>query len=207
MPACRDPQHERFARELVEQYLMVPPPKQPQLEAYKRAGFAPHRGNCYRLARRREIERRVAELMDEAREYLDIRPVKALVRVDRIADAKLPDFYEYAGEGEKRRLQLRNIKELPSRLAEALAEIEFHDDGTVKRVKLHDKAQANFVLLKHFGGIPEESERAQPQVNIFNVLSPEDQRLLAEALEADARGQAGSGAAAAPELEPAGEGA
>jgi Terminase small subunit len=198
MPVCRDPQHERFARELVEQYLMVPPPKQPQLEAYKRAGFAPHRGNCYRLARRKEVVARVAELMDEAREYLDIRAVKALVRVDRIADAKLPDYYGEDGKA-------LALKDLPPRLAEALAEVEYHDDGTIKRIKLHDKGQANTLILKYLGGLPEE-EKPQAQVNIWNVLSPEDQRVLADALEALARRQAGAGAGAAPALEPVAEG-
>lgn len=199
MPVCRDPQHERFARELAEQYLMVPPPKQPQLEAYKRAGYAPHRGNCYRLARRADIKRRVAELMDEAREYLDIRAVKALVRVNRIADAKLPDYYEDDGK-------LIPPKKLPPPLAEALSEVEYNDDGSVKRIKLHDKFHANALILKHLGGIPEE-ETQRAEVNIFNVLSPEDQRVLADFVEALARGQAGAGAGVAPALEPAGEGA
>jgi phage terminase large subunit-like protein len=42
MPACRDPQHERFARELTEQYLQVPPARQPVFEAFKRAGYPRH---------------------------------------------------------------------------------------------------------------------------------------------------------------------
>jgi hypothetical protein len=72
MPACRDPQHERFAREMTEQYLQVPPAAQPMFEAFKRAGYAPHKGNATRLAKRKEIKARVAELMEEAREFLDV---------------------------------------------------------------------------------------------------------------------------------------
>jgi hypothetical protein len=194
--ALRNPQHERFARELVEQYLKVPPSRQPQLEAYKRAGYPPHRGNCHRLSRRPDVRRRVDELMDEARELLDIRMVKALVRVDRIADAKVSDFYEEATIepvlGERRTvIRLKDITKLPPELAEAIAEVEYHDDGTVKKLKLHDKMQANVVLLKHFGGLPEENA-PKAEVSIFNVLSPEDQRVVADALEALARRSAGA---------------
>jgi hypothetical protein len=200
MPACRDPQHERFCRELVEQYLMVPPPKQPQLEAYKRAGYAPHRGNCYRLAKRKEIVQRVAELMEEAREYLDIRAVKALVRVDRIADAKLPDYFERvrvddvvvglkAGPSGLRLvtaqdaqrvkvepqyvMRVRDITTLPPRLAEALAEVEIDPEtGHVRKFKLHDKNAANLALLKYFGSLPDPEAREAEggDVNILNVF-------------------------------------
>jgi phage terminase small subunit len=202
MPACRDPQHERFARALAEQYLAVPPPRRPVLEAFKAAGYAPHKGNASRLARRPEIRARVAELLEEAREYADIRLVKALVRVDRIADAKLPDYYERRDGA----LVLRDITALPPRLAEAIAELEYHDDGRIKRIKLHDKAQANLALLKHFGGAGEAAER-RADVNIWNVLSVEDQRVLADLVEALARGSAPALAGAAGESAAAGAGA
>jgi len=179
MPACRDPQHERFARELSEEYLKIPPSRTPIFEAFKRAGFAPHKGNATRLSKNPEIKARVQELLEEYREYVDIRPVKALVRVDRVADAKLPDFYEDDG------LTLKNIKTLPPRLAEAIAEVEFNENGTVKKLKLHDKNQANFALVKHFGGMPEPEHN---EVSIFNVLSIEDQRVLADFIEALSRG-------------------
>jgi Terminase small subunit len=191
MSACRDPQYERFARLLAEQYLMVPPPRRPVLEAFKGAGYAPDKGNATRLAKRPEVRARVAELLEEAREYVDIRVVKALVRVDRIADAKVPDYYEDDGR------TLRNLKKLPSRLAEAIAEVEYHDDGTIKRFKLHDKAQANLAILKHFGGMPEPTDRAT-DINIFNVLSVDDQRVLADFIEALARGPGGARAGIAP---------
>jgi hypothetical protein len=95
---------------------------------------------------------------------------------------------------------------LPARLAEAIAEIEYHDDGRLKRIKLHDKAQANFALMKHFGGLV-EPERRGGDVNIWNVLSVEDQRVLADLVEALARGARPAGARAAPAGGSAGEGA
>jgi len=196
MPACRDPQHERFARELVEEYLRVPPSSTGVQQAYQRAGYAPHRGNCHRLARDPAIVARVDELMEEAREYADLRLVKALVRVNRIADAKLPDYYEpvsHQAKGEappRKVIRLRDLTDLPAQLAEAVKEVEFHEDGSIKAIKLHDKLQANITLLRHFGDVPDE--RPTHQVNILNALSPEDQRLLADALErmAKAAGQA-----------------
>jgi hypothetical protein len=200
MPACRDPQHERFCRELTEQYLMVPPAARPVLEAFRRAGYAAHKGNATRLAKRPDIKARVAELMDEAREWLDIRAVKALLRVERVADAKLPEYFERvriddvpvglkAGPPGLRLVtaedaqrveadpqyvtRVRDITTLPPRLAEALAEVEIDPEtGRIRKFKLHDKNAANFALLKHFGGIPDAEARDGEggDVNILNVF-------------------------------------
>jgi len=187
MPACRNHQHELFARALAEEYLRVPLSSTPEQDAYKRAGYAPHRGNPHRLKEEPDVKARIDELMEEAREYADLRLVKALVRVNRIADAKLPDFYEQIalqpdGEAPPRQVvRLRDLASLPPQLAEAISDVEFHEDGTIKKIKLHDKLQANITLLRHFGDLVDE--RPSQQVNILNTLSPEDQRLLADALE------------------------
>lgn len=183
MPRLTDVRHERFCLELAELYFEVPPRPQPQLEAYRRAGFKPHRGNCYRLERRPEVAARLQELLAEQREFLDMRLVTALVRVNRIAMATVPAYYEKIGEA----LRTRDITELPPQLADAIAEIELDDDGRIRRLKLHDKMQALNVILKHFGAIPEETPKTE--VNIFNALSVEDQRALADALEAISRGE------------------
>jgi hypothetical protein len=45
--------------------------------------------------------------------------------------------------------RLRDIDTLPSRLAEAIAEVELDDDGRPRRIKLHDKLAALTVLIKH----------------------------------------------------------
>ena len=181
MPACRNPQHEQFARNLAEEYLRVPPCSTPEQEAYKRAGYSAHRGNPHRLARRPEIKARFDELMAQARELADVSLARSMVRVDRIADAKLTDFYERIDGDRLARIRPRDITNLPARLAEAIEEVEFNDDGTLKRIKLHDKLAANVALLRVLGGMPDE--RPTQQVNILNALSPEDQRMLADALE------------------------
>ena len=84
MPALKDPQYERFACELAE--------LKPAVEAYKLAGYAPHRGNAARLARRPEVRFRVQELLEEAAEFSDIRRVRVLVEIDRVGRANLADL-------------------------------------------------------------------------------------------------------------------
>lgn len=198
MPALKDPQYEKFASELAE--LKAP------IEAYKLAGYAPHRGNATRLARRPEVQARVTELLEEAAEYADIRRVRVLVEIDRVGRANLADFFErvVTGHDEKGREQtevrLRDITTLPRYLSAAISSIEFDEEGRPK-LKLHDKNQANFTLLKHLGGLP-EPERNDVQ-NIFALLSVEDQRVVVAALEAFSGGQIAASEPAQGESQPA----
>ena len=197
MAALKDPQHERFASELAEL-------KQP-IEAYKAAGYVPDRGNANRLARKPHIRARVADLLNEAAEYADIRRVRVLVEIDRVGRANLADFFEKVSKGkddqgvEQFEIRLRDITALPRHLTAAIAGLEFDDLGRPK-LKLHDKNQANFTLLKHLGGLPEEDKR---DVNIFNLLSVEDQRILVGALEGLAGRQIAAAAPAKGESQPA----
>lgn len=185
MAALKDPQHEKFASELAE--------LKPPIEAYKLAGFVPDRGNANRLARKPHIRARVQALLDEAAEYADIRRARVLVEIDRVGRANLADFFEKVQVGTADdgkavyELRLRDITALPRYLTAAISSLEFDDAGRPK-LKLHDKNQANFTLLKHLGGLPEPD---RPDVNnIFNILSVEDQRVLVAALEDVPRGQA-----------------
>lgn len=184
MPALANPKYEKFASELAE--------LKPPLEAFVNAGFAPHPGNATRLAKRPEIRARKLELLNEAAEFADIRRVRVLIELDRPGRANLADFFEADGK------TLKNIKELPRELTAALASIEWDDLGRPK-IKLHDRNTANITLLKHLGGLP-EPERAP--VNIFNVLSIEDQQLIADALEALPGGADGIGEPVSGERSP-----
>jgi hypothetical protein len=190
MPALRNPKYEKFSNELAE--------LKPLLEAFKAAGFAPHAGNATRLSKRPEVRARVQELLDEAAEFADIRRVRVLLEIDRVGRANLIDFFERDEGGT---LRLRDLTALPRHVTAALAAIEWDDNGRPK-IKLHDKNQANFTLLKHLGGLPEPE---RPDLNVFNVLSVEDQRTLADFVEALAGGTKGPGGAAALEHRPAGE--
>lgn len=198
MPALKDPQYEKFASELAE--LKAP------TEAYKLAGYAPHRGNANRLSKRPEIRARVAELLNEAAEYADIRRTRVLVEIDRVGRANLADFYERVSLGkdeagnEQFEVRMRDITTLPRHLTAAIAGIEWDDAGRPK-LKLHDKNQANFTLLKHLGGLPEPERN--DHTNIFNLLSVEDQRVVVAALEALAGGQGSDSRALEDQSQPA----
>lgn len=180
MGTLRNWRHELYARELVEVYLagynQRELPKE-RLKAYTKSGFAPNADNARRDSNKPDIKARISELTLEALEYRNVRPATVVTRIDRVGRANLADFFEADGR------TLRNIKELPRELTEALAAIEW-DDG-VPKVKLHDKNQANFTLLKHMGGLPDDtSDRTPTNVNVFAGLSLDDQRTLLEALEA-----------------------
>lgn len=197
MAALKDPQYEKFASELAE--LKSP------TEAYKLAGYVPHRGNANRLARRPEIRARVADLLEEAAEYADIRRTRVLVEIDRVGRANLADFFERVVVGkdddgrDKYEIRLRDITTMPRQLTAAISGVEWDEAGRPK-LKLHDKNQANFTLLKYLGGLPEPERN---DVNIFNLLSVEDQRVLVSALEALSRGAPAAGGAIEGRSQPA----
>lgn len=174
---------ELFARGLVEAKIAGLDKKQfakARTKAYTEAGFAPNADNARRDANNAAIKARVDELFAEALEFRDVRAATVVTRIDRIGRANLADFFERAEGGG---YQLKDITTLPRELTEALAAIEWDDEGRPK-IKLHDKNQANFTLLKHLGGLPDESERRPVNLNFFAGLSVDDQRALAEALEA-----------------------
>jgi len=188
MSTLRNPQWELFARELVE--LELAGDKSARLKAYEKVygpgSSAMH--NARRLANRLEVKGRIRQLFAEALEYRDVRVASVVTRIDRVGRANLADFFEPTLDAEGKRIpgsyRLKDITVLPRELSEALHSIEWDDLGRPK-VKLHDKNQANFTLLKHFGGLPEEpGDHRSVTMNIFAGLSVDDQRALAEALEA-----------------------
>lgn len=193
MGCLRDPSHEKFALEYVERIFSGMPRTKALSESYKAAGYVPRAANARRLIQRPEVRSRVEELTSEASEFANVRAKRIVVEVDRIARANLVDFFQPVlgadGQPMPGQYQLVDIHALPREITAALASLEYTEDGRPK-IKLHDKNQANFTLLKHLGGLPED-QRA-PQVNILNVLSIEDQQILADYLEALGRGAAGA---------------
>lgn len=183
MGALADPQYERFC---LERAAFKSP-----FDAYKLAGFVPHRGNCHRLNRRKDIRTRIAELVQENRRALGLRPEAILARLDRVGDANIQDFFEPVLDDAGKRtgaFKLKDITALPRELTACLAGIEFV--AGEPKLKLHDSTQVNLALLKHFGMMPDPAS-APNQTNIFNILNVDDQRALAEALEDSLpRGQA-----------------
>jgi hypothetical protein len=201
MGCLREPSHEKFALEYVERIFSGMPRTKALSESYKAAGYVPRAANARRLIQRDEVRRRVEELTAEASEFANVRAKRIVVEVDRIARANYGDLFEPAVDAEGKPIldklgkptsRLKDITELPRELTAAIA--GFDERGLPK---MYDKNQANFTLLKHLGGLPED-QRA-PQVNILNVLSIEDQQILADYLESLGRGAAGAAGPAALE--------
>lgn len=194
MGALENVKHEAFALEVAEGRTL--------LEAHKGAGYVPDPGNAKRLRKRPEVRARIAELRQEAAEFANVRRVRVVLEVDRVGRANIRDFYEAEIDEESGkptgRARLKSILDLPRELSAAIQEVEFDDKGQPSKLKLHDKNQANFTLLKYLGGLP-EAPAAQSNVSIFNLLAIEDQRHLADAIEALPGGQADTGRAAAGE--------
>lgn len=194
MGALENVKHEAFALEVAEGKTL--------LEAHKGAGYVPDPGNAKRLRKRPEVRARIAELRSEAAEFANVRRVRVVLEVDRVGRANIRDFYEPeldADTGKRTgRVRLKQITDLPRELSAAIQEIEFDDKGQIAKLKLHDKNQANFTLLKYLGGLP-EAPTAQNNVSIFNLLGIEDQRHLADALQALPGGTGDAGGAAAGE--------
>jgi phage terminase small subunit len=178
MAPLKNPQDEKYAVERAS--------GKKAIEAYRLAGFRPHRGNAARFERYRHIAARVAELQREAAELAGLSLARVLIEYGRIALADVTAFYENDG------LTLRNIKSLPPELRSVFAGMKFDSEGRIE-LKTNDKQTALAVIYRHLAGQPAE-ERA-PDVNILNVLSLDGQRALAEALEAlgGGRGDAGGG--------------
>jgi terminase small subunit-like protein len=205
MAALPNAQHEVFARELAELLLDYAihgrdGQARARLEAQKRAGFASNPANARRLANRPEVKARVTELYRDALEYRDVRVAVVVNRIDRIGRANIVDLFERNEHG---RLVLKDLTALPRELTDAIASIEWDDEGNPK-LKLWDKNQANFTLLKHMGGMPaEQIAAANVNVNaVFAGLSVDDQRAIAEALEALPAGPQGAGTDASGEHRP-----
>jgi hypothetical protein len=167
MPALFPPQHERFA---VELSLLKKP-----VEAYKLAGYVPDRGNARKLARKAHIQRRVRELQQQQAELAEIEGARILIEIARVGFSNQGNYRNSDGS-------LIPLRDLPPHLAAAVSHAEHDSEGNPIQYRLWDKNIAIVTLLKHVGGLPDD-EPSRGDVNIFNVLSVEDQRALADALE------------------------
>ena len=170
MARLRNPRHEIFATEYAGG-------KNCQ-NAYRLAGFKPHRGNSRRLLRDPLVQARIAEISERAFELAELSLTRLLIEAGRIALANHAEFYGPDG------FTLRNIKELPHTLQSAFAGIKFTADGR-PQLEVHDKNAALFTLIKHYGGLPEPDPGERTvNFNFFDQLSLDDQQALADALQA-----------------------
>ena len=94
------------------------------------------------------------------------------------------DFFRFE-DGKPR---LKKLADLKREHGAAIAAVKVADDGTIE-VKLHNKNEAVNVLLRSIGAIVERHEHDHAvSMNagdkLLAALSPEGQRVLADALEA-----------------------
>lgn len=170
------------------------------------AGSKSNASNARRFFNRPLIKARYQELFREACEYRNITPARLIVRIDRVGRANLADFFEDDGT------TLKNIKQLPREITDALESIEWMNDGEDEsgevryrpKIKLRDANAANFTMLKHYGGLPDPAPPPAQANNILNVLSVDDQGVLLEVLEALGRGPGGADRANSLEHQPGG---
>ena len=77
MPILKDPRHELFAQSLVK--------GKTKDEAYREAGFKPHRGNAARLSANESVQRRVRELLQHAARRTEASVARTLEEMARLA--------------------------------------------------------------------------------------------------------------------------
>lgn len=188
MGALPKPKEEMFVREWLE--LALEGREDAREIAYAKF-WTPGAANARRKGNTKAIKARFQQLFSEAMEYRDVRIAVIVNRIDRVARANIVDFFE---KGEDGKLRLKDLTALPRELTDALASIEWDDAGHPK-LKLWDKNQANFTLLKHFGPQqPGPTQNVNVTMNtLFADMSLEDQRIVAEALETIAARPDGAG--------------
>jgi hypothetical protein len=184
MGALHNPAHEIFAREVVEALLSSDPQvrRNARKVGYEKAGYPGNKHNARRLANSPVVKKRIKHLFEEAIAFRDVRLATVVMRIDRVGKANIRDFYGPDGN-------LREIHELPLELSEAVKGVIRGMGGNVIGYEFWDKNQANFTLLKNLGGLPDTADdKPQPAgnttYNFFAGLSVEDQRALADALDA-----------------------
>lgn len=194
MGCLREPSHEKFAREYLERSLGGMGKTAALVEAYKTAGFVASHANARRLRNRPEVRARINELAAETAEYLDIRVQRVAVEVDRVGRANIIDVIEPVKDKDGNQVPgaytIRDLTKLPREITAAIKGISYDSNGLPK-IDMHDRNQANFTLLKHLGGLPDEAPGVT--VNILNALTIEDQSAVADLIEAFSGGQGAAG--------------
>jgi phage terminase small subunit len=148
--------HEIFAQQLVG--------GKSEADAYVAAGFKPDPGNPSRLAKRPDVQARIAELKAAAAERAEITVARVLAELGKIGFANMADYMSTGPDGDP----FLDFSALTRDQAAALAEVTVEDfkDGRgefardVRRVKfkLSDKRSALVDIGKHLGMFTERVE-------------------------------------------------
>lgn len=153
MPILDNARHERFAQEIASGKTID--------EAYQLAGFAANRGNASRLNADESIRARVAELLNNAAEQVEITQARVLAELGKIGFSDIRKLFTPGGN-------LRPVHDLDDDAAACLSSIEVvtkkvpgGEEAEVEHVaklKLWDKRAALVDIGKHLGMFTERVE-------------------------------------------------
>jgi hypothetical protein len=165
MSALKNPQHERFAVEVAGGNSLR--------QAWVTAGFGEGSRNWARLARRKNVERRIEELRVELNTQAAVHLRHIQNRLLSFITADVTMYFERS-EGGSLKIR-RDLLDMPPELRGAISELRIDKDGKVV-LKLEDKARAVAELLRTMpngiastktelfgpGGGPVQLQAAQP---------------------------------------------
>jgi hypothetical protein len=164
--ALKNPKHEAFCREVAGGLNYR--------QAWVAIGNNLASNNFGKLARRPEVQARIAELQEEFNRHSTIGLRYLQEKLLPIATSDVTRYFKRVCGG---KLKLRDVTKLPAELRAALSEMRIDPDGTVT-IKPWDKIGAINSLLKTVGGFaPQRIEltgREDAPIETFDALPPLD---------------------------------
>jgi phage terminase small subunit len=118
-----------------------------------------------KLANSPKVLLRIQELQRELWERDTATRERTIAEISRIALSDIRKLFNVDGT-------LKRVDELPEEVAAALAQIEYNDDGQVRKVKLWDKNAALEKLCKILGLFEKDNrQRSDPLTELLGALS------------------------------------
>ena len=160
MPVLKKAKHERFAQELAK--------GKSADQAYKSAGFKPHRGNAARLSANESVRSRVEEIQGKAAAAVGVTIEQVVAELAKIGFSNIADFVDVSGA-----TPTIHLADVPADKLAALSEITtetvFERAGKgapteVRRVKikLWDKRAALVDLGRYLGMFKDKDASPPP---------------------------------------------
>jgi phage terminase small subunit len=144
MPALKNPRQERFVQELVK--------GRTHNEAYKLAGYTPHKGHGARLARQPAVTQRYQELAGAVAREAEVTAAQVINEIATIAFANMADYVTADGDGVPQ-LDMAKLTR-----AQSAAVVEIAPNAHRVRFKLGGKLDALIALGRMLGLFREQIE-------------------------------------------------
>lgn len=139
-----EPRQERFVFEYLKDFNGT--------QAAIRAGYSRKTANeqAARLLAKDSIKKAVHEGRKRLKKRTEISAARVLEELARLAFVDAANFVEHEGTGKKRRLKLRDVKELHENESRCISKLRFNQNGELE-IELHSKDRALDKLMKHLG--------------------------------------------------------